>query len=435
MTAEIAVMNNHAVALAADSAVTLTGGDVNVKIFTSANKIFTASKYQPVGVMVFGNASLMRMPWETLVKVFRSELGDTCFDELIDYADCFLEWLQEHGSVGRAEQATFVTGRAAGMAGLVKNEFNDRVGDYVEEHGEIDLKASRPLLAEALKGVEDWVKDAPDRILPQDFDEQLLEEFSDEIDEMIAAVFEEYPLTAPVRQRVRRLCLAPILKILRPHGDTGIVFAGFGSTEFLPHLREYYVDAVLLGEVIAHPGREMDISTDHEGEAYISGFAQDEMIHLFMEGVLPNYEAFVEGYLERVIEQFNETLLDGFGDDVPEGTAEALAELQQELAGTFAQDLYQRRYAESIEPVLDIVASLPKDELAALAESLVNLTSLKKRISRDDETVGGPVDVAVISKGDGLVWIKRKHYFSPDLNQHFFANYFRPPGGQEDTDD
>jgi hypothetical protein len=34
--------------------------------------------------------------------------------------------------------------------------------------------------------------------------------------------------------------------------------------------------------------------------------------------------------------------------------------------------------------------------------------------------VGGSVDVAVISKKDGFIWIKRKHYFQPDKNYHFF---------------
>jgi len=33
------------------------------------------------------------------------------------------------------------------------------------------------------------------------------------------------------------------------------------------------------------------------------------------------------------------------------------------------------------------------------------------------ETVGGPIDVAVLSKGDGFVWIKRKSYFDPRLIQ------------------
>ena len=60
-----------------------------------------------------------------------------------------------------------------------------------------------------------------------------------------------------------------------------------------------------------------------------------------------------------------------------------------------------------------------------MAESLVNLTSFKRHVSSEAETVGGPTDVAVITKGDGFIWIKRKHYFKADLNAHFFQNYFR----------
>ena len=63
---------------------------------------------------------------------------------------------------------------------------------------------------------------------------------------------------------------------------------------------------------------------------------------------------------------------------------------------------------------------LPKEELAEMAETLVNLTSFKRRVTPSAETVGGPTDVAVISKGDGLVWIKRKHYFDPALNHRYF---------------
>lgn len=62
---------------------------------------------------------------------------------------------------------------------------------------------------------------------------------------------------------------------------------------------------------------------------------------------------------------------------------------------------------------------------AAMAESLVNLTSFKRKMSMDAETVAGPIDVAVISKGDGFIWIKRKHYFERELNPQFFANYYR----------
>jgi len=34
------------------------------------------------------------------------------------------------------------------------------------------------------------------------------------------------------------------------------------------------------------------------------------------------------------------------------------------------------------------------------------------------------IDVAVISKGDGFVWIRRKHYFNQELNPHYMSKYF-----------
>jgi hypothetical protein len=77
------------------------------------------------------------------------------------------------------------------------------------------------------------------------------------------------------------------------------------------------------------------------------------------------------------------------------------------------------------EPIMSIVASLPKGELAALAESLVNMTKAKRSFSDQAETVAGPIDVVVITGGDGFVWIKRKHYFQPDLNPRFMSKYRR----------
>ncbi len=69
--------------------------------------------------------------------------------------------------------------------------------------------------------------------------------------------------------------------------------------------------------------------------------------------------------------------------------------------------------------MLDVVRSLPPEEMAAMAESLVEITSLRRRVDSDVESVAGPVDVALISKGDGLVWVKRKHYFDSLINKDF----------------
>ncbi len=60
MTAEIALLNKTAIALAADSAMTLQGTG---KIYAS-NKLFALNKYQPVGVMIYNNAEFMGVPLE-----------------------------------------------------------------------------------------------------------------------------------------------------------------------------------------------------------------------------------------------------------------------------------------------------------------------------------------------------------------------------------
>jgi hypothetical protein len=67
----------------------------------------------------------------------------------------------------------------------------------------------------------------------------------------------------------------------------------------------------------------------------------------------------------------------------------------------------------------------PKDELGDMAEALVNLTKFRSRVTLERETVGGPIDVAVITKGDGFVWLKRKHYFDPKLNPRIMARFMK----------
>ena len=79
----------------------------------------------------------------------------------------------------------------------------------------------------------------------------------------------------------------------------------------------------------------------------------------------------------------------------------------------------------SIAPLMSSLGILDKEDMAELVESLISITHLNRRITMSEEGVGGPIDVAIISKGDGFVWKKRKHYFKPELNQMFFDNYFR----------
>lgn len=86
----------------------------------------------------------------------------------------------------------------------------------------------------------------------------------------------------------------------------------------------------------------------------------------------------------------------------------------------YIQNMNEYIQTNYIEKLVNTISYLSKEDLADMAESLVRMTYLKRRITSEEESVGGPVDVAVITKGDGFIWLKRKHYFSPELNHHYF---------------
>lgn len=95
-------------------------------------------------------------------------------------------------------------------------------------------------------------------------------------------------------------------------------------------------------------------------------------------------------------------------------------EAEKAFFNGLAEDSFDAIRQQSRVEIEDMVEFMPKPEMATMAEALVNLTSIKRRVSRGMETVRGPIDVAVISKAEGFVWVKRKHYFPDELNYRFF---------------
>lgn len=60
--------------------------------------------------------------------------------------------------------------------------------------------------------------------------------------------------------------------------------------------------------------------------------------------------------------------------------------------------------------------AMPIQDAIDLAEFLVYSTIQFVRFSPGNPTVGGPIEVATITKHEGFKWVRRKHYFSSDLN-------------------
>jgi hypothetical protein len=102
-------------------------------------------------------------------------------------------------------------------------------------------------------------------------------------------------------------------------------------------------------------------------------------------------------------------LLIGFGSDLP-------TVLQEHLAVP----------PDQIGPAIDVIRSalelqlvqpaMPFQDAIDLAEFLVDFTIKVSRFAPGAPTVGGPIEIAAISKHEGFKWIRRKHYFTSQLN-------------------
>lgn len=100
MTAEIAILNRAAVALAADSALTVGKG----RVWKNANKLFHLAPGLDIGVMVYGNGSFCEVPWEVVVKEFRSRVSRRSFVTVSDCVDEFLCFIHAFQFRFRIEQ-------------------------------------------------------------------------------------------------------------------------------------------------------------------------------------------------------------------------------------------------------------------------------------------------------------------------------------------
>jgi hypothetical protein len=79
-----------------------------------------------------------------------------------------------------------------------------------------------------------------------------------------------------------------------------------------------------------------------------------------------------------------------------------------------------------------ILPAMPLQDAIELADFLVDLTIKFSRFSPGAPTVGGPIEIAAISKHEGFRWIKRKYYFDRGLNPDVEFTRFHK-GEKKDT--
>ncbi|MCA8906941.1 MAG: hypothetical protein KDA64_03475 [Rhodospirillaceae bacterium] len=409
-------MNKSAVALAADSAVT-TGLPGREKIFTGANKIFTLSKFHPVGIMINGHVEHCGIPFEVLIKEYRRQLGRKRYDLIKDYSEDFYSWGSRADFVNEnAEAITVIAAALATYSELVRRARNARA--------KLTVAVTNQILAE----MEQEVLRFPVYADFQDLSQRRFNSLHrDKIDAVILS--DEYcpiPVPKTSMSTFRHVVYIAIIHEFPSAFETGLIISGFGEKELFPSLEEFFFDGVLCGKVRRRLAKSIDIERSKE-TVFVSAFAQEDATKAFLYGVDDAHLTYIFRYLPEILRGYTNEILDQH-TSYDAATKRTIVRMLRTSISNVLSDLRETinefSYRNFFEPVQSVLRNAPKDELAAVAEAFINITSLKRKVSSERETVAGPVDVAVISRGDGFVWIKRKHYFPADLNHQFMYNYF-----------
>lgn len=419
MTAIVGVMNRHAIAVAADSAETVGNG---IKIYNKANKIITLSKYHPVGVAIYGSASFNNIiPWEIVIKDYRKKLQNECLNTLGDYIEDFFKVVS--GTPFYMEKTANLTMLNNVTLDVWKTICRDFFGKRIPKELSDDENQR------GLQTIEGFI----DSLEKSEPIESIKDVDFNSFKSMTSSVWKEVESSCLVKNR--KLSKVLIEKISRlvylsftKKSDylpfySGLAFFGYGEYDYYPSLFQVRVSSVFDDKISWYIESKNGVTNENKG--IICPMAQSDVMHTIIGGVDPQLQdSFVE-CTEKAINTLVSQLYSFFQKKDPI-IAKNLFNLDiAPILDVYTRDVENAKRMGFIAPLMNTVAVLEKEDLAEVAENLIYLTSLKRKITPNMESVGGPVDVAIVSKGDGFIWLKRKQYFDPNLNMCFVKKYLK----------
>lgn len=419
MTSEVLILNKRAIVLAADSAVTVSGGG-QPRYSKSANKIFEIASNGAVAAAIYGSDQLDSVPWELIMKLFRQSLAGNTFATLSEYSEALVKFL-----TGNAQLFPLKI-----RLGWIESQFDDALKNVLEAVKQNDpsiFDDSIPLpdrqarwKFEATK-IRGWAAAAG---IASSLSQGALDELINDIGPWENRAKSQVALV-PAFAGVDPLELAQLGHIARywlPSmflANTGVVLAGYGDAQIFPAYDQL--------EIFGHIGHELHVKTvtthqvTHADGAKIQPLAQRSMIDMFTEGFGASLAEIIDLQGKTALQNAF-VALDNAGIVIPPALADSIS---QDCNKEFTSEWRRKNWNQNYYPLMAVLHNLSAQEMAHLAESLLGLQSLKERVTSPSESVGGPIDVAVITKGEGLVWIKRKHYFDIDLNMRYAARLER----------
>jgi hypothetical protein len=414
MSAEVILMNKNGIAIAADSAVTIGN---KTKIYNTADKMFMLSKYAPVGILIYNSSSIMGIQLELIIKQYRNRLGNKTFKTLKEYCTDFMEYCIEFTS-----KYTGITIELDIINRQILKKCDELFNVALAMTNKEILKGSFKDDNELMNYINNKIIELIKKIKVADNKEIMDDDYYADIQSkldtsnIIDLCANSYKIK--IEDKTKQVLLTKLNEIIKDKkywdisNFTGIAITGYGNEEIFPVCIQIETLGIINNKIFKINENYFEIT--HAQTSQIIPLAQTDVMNEFFLGV--NNE------VQDIYYKKFKTRIDSEKD---ENIKSEIIKLNNSI-----EEERKKLVDSRLMNIHNSLSFLPRDEMIYMAEGMINLTSFKRRLVLDNfsETVGGPIDIAFISKGDGFIWIKRKKYFEKDMNYVFTENYFSKKG-------
>lgn len=188
----------------------------------------------------------------------------------------------------------------------------------------------------------------------------------------------------------------------KPSEATYLVFAGYAENDGYPSICYCEVPEIKNGKINCLPPKDLQAVSDKR-ESAIFALGMPYIIDSIKYGVQ-------EERIDPISHQFPEMLTDIL---YKVGLLEQAQKIDRGRLTSKVQELIQEYKDKHYTLWLEIIKKYSLQELATLAENLIKATELHRKITFQQESVGGLVDLALITRNDGFQWLNRKSWYEP----------------------
>lgn len=426
MTAVVGILNKRGIAIAADSAATITRNG-RVKIENSANKMLRLSDVNPVSIMIVGSARFLLTPWDIIVRRYRQKRGSISLPTVQAYIDDFFSYMT-------TEKILFHENTQTRWLDYDLEAFWDKVVENVPftqlNKGTVTNK--RQILYAFRSNIDSEIKNSKKRGKRPAFKDYTLDQFKEYTNTMVDNLFTQKTLEldspffeeddAPIKEFTEDI-LAEIKDLFvegfyaskiykQTKGDTHLIFSGYGENENYPVMIRVMVSHGFDNRICHQINPEDIHAISDDNPVAICPYAQTDIMEALLTGIDP---VFYEGICFKSKDMFEEiTGQISFEYLFEEGTEE----IESILKKVKHDDLTKQfeRYGNKIKEAeqrewLRALRNYSIQNMAHLAENLIAMTSFERHMTFSEEGVGGPIDLAVITKNNGFTWLNRKSWY------------------------